>query len=139
MSELNRVVKGLECCGTKEHCHNGPDGCPWFFPENPDDCTSRLARAALELLKEKEPKVLTLEQAKAYAANEKDYYSQKPPIYVEYYRPRDYWVRWLTMELLRGWLSDDRITDYNKANPMGYRFWTYYPTDKQRKAVEWDG
>lgn len=138
MSELNRVVKGLECC----HDLCGVDlcrYCPYGGDISKYHCQSKLMTDALELLKEKEPKVLTLEQAKAYAANEKDYYGQKPPIYVEYYRPRDYWVRWLTMELLRGWLSDDRITDYNKANPMGYRFWTYYPTDKQRKAVEWDG
>ena len=136
MSELNRVVKGLECCADDIMC---PDECPYKpISDLCGDCRGELVHDALELLKEKEPKVLTLEQAKAYAANEKDYYSQKPPIYVEYYQPKDYWVRWLTVELLRGWLSDDRITDYNKANSMGYRFWTYYPTDKQRKEVEWE-
>ena len=48
MTMEERVIKGLTCCVTKEHCHYGEDGCPWYFPENPEDCTSRLARAANE-------------------------------------------------------------------------------------------
>ena len=54
MTDAQRILKGLECCGSKEHCHFGEDGCPFFFPENPDDCTSRLARAALALLNKQE-------------------------------------------------------------------------------------
>lgn len=54
MIDAQRILKGLECCGSKEHCHFGEDGCPFFFPENPDDCTSRLARAALALLNKQE-------------------------------------------------------------------------------------
>lgn len=46
-NDRDRIIRGLVCCGTKEHCHYGPDGCPWYFPENPDDCTARLARAAV--------------------------------------------------------------------------------------------
>ena len=50
MTMEERVIKGLTCCVTKEHCHYGEDGCPWYFPENPEDCTSRLARAANGLI-----------------------------------------------------------------------------------------
>lgn len=50
MTMEERVIKGLTCCVTKEHCHYGEDGCPWHFPENPEDCTSRLARAANGLI-----------------------------------------------------------------------------------------
>ena len=49
---LERVSKGLQCCESKEHCHYGEDGCPFYFPENPDDCTSRLARMTLYILDE---------------------------------------------------------------------------------------
>ena len=62
------IMRGLERCGTKEHCHYGEDGCPFYFPENPDDCTSRLARQALYLLKEQDEKINELESMNVTAS-----------------------------------------------------------------------
>ena len=69
MPDKRKVIRGLECCGTKDHCHFGEDGCPYYFPENPDDCTSRLARAALALLREQEP-VDAIRDSEAYGKGE---------------------------------------------------------------------
>lgn len=44
MSELEKVITGLECCSVKQSCSE----CPWMGL----DCNDRLHLAALELLKE---------------------------------------------------------------------------------------
>ena len=44
MAELEKVIKGLECCSVKQSCLE----CPWMGL----DCNDRLHLAALELLKE---------------------------------------------------------------------------------------
>ena len=54
MNYKERVIKGLEYCVTKDHCHLGAGGCPCYFPEDTEECSSRLSRAALDLLKEYE-------------------------------------------------------------------------------------
>ena len=46
MTELEKVITGLECCSVKQSC----SGCPWMGI----DCNDRLHLAALELLKEQE-------------------------------------------------------------------------------------
>ena len=43
MSDLEKVITGLECCSVKQSC----SGCPWMGL----DCNDRLHLAALELLK----------------------------------------------------------------------------------------
>ena len=44
MSDLEKVITGLECCSVKQSC----SGCPWMGI----DCNDRLHLAALELLRE---------------------------------------------------------------------------------------
>ena len=44
MSDLEKVITGLECCSVKQSC----SGCPWMGL----DCNDRLHLAALKLLKE---------------------------------------------------------------------------------------
>ena len=46
MSDLEKVITGLECCSVKQSC----SGCPWMGL----DCNDRLHLAALELLKEQQ-------------------------------------------------------------------------------------
>ena len=48
MTELEKVITGLECCSVKQSCSE----CPWMGL----DCNDRLHLAALELLKEQEAK-----------------------------------------------------------------------------------
>lgn len=54
MADLDKVIKGLECCSTRD-CYAGI--CPYYDDGvDIEDCTSELAADALELLKAQEPK-----------------------------------------------------------------------------------
>ena len=64
MIELEKVIKGLECCGTNRSCI----GCPYvgeLFDGCYGTCISYLNRDALELLKAQEP-ILLENQHKPY-------------------------------------------------------------------------
>ena len=50
MADRGKVIKGLECCGKGNMCRNH---CPYDGPVK--NCTSQLARDAMELLKAQEP------------------------------------------------------------------------------------
>ena len=52
MADIQKVIKGLECCSVLEgHCEK----CPYETEGFVADCTSALAIDALELLKEQQP------------------------------------------------------------------------------------
>ena len=54
MADIEKVTKALECCSSCMHCLSG---CP--YDDDDDDiykCTSALAKDALALLKEQQPK-----------------------------------------------------------------------------------
>ena len=54
MTELEKVITGLECCSVKQSCSE----CPWKGL----DCNDRLQLAALELLKRDEQTIESLER-----------------------------------------------------------------------------
>ena len=64
MVDIEKVKKALECCSTGGHCLSG---CPY---DDDDDeiynCTSAMAKDALELLKEKRSKSPTWRRGKAF-------------------------------------------------------------------------
>ena len=51
MNELERVIKGLECCLDEGSCH----GCPYYDDMDYCDGSDTLKRDALALLKAQEP------------------------------------------------------------------------------------
>lgn len=58
VDKLEKVIKGFEHCSDRSKCN---DDCPYSeiirnANEGMDECTTQLARDALELLKEKQPK-----------------------------------------------------------------------------------
>lgn len=91
---------------------------------------------ALELLKEQEPRVLTLEELEKHCAEKTPFmFSENAPVYIEYCIERPWNVRWGTAETIRSWLGSVEIyNDYGKD----WRCWNTRPTDEQRKAVKWD-
>lgn len=52
MFDVNKVVKGLECCqySSKSHC----DGCPYIYGDSINNCTSDLATDVLTMLKKQD-------------------------------------------------------------------------------------
>ena len=62
MADLDKVIKGLECCLANEH-----NSCPYESTDEGIDkvtsCTTYLMQDALDLLKAQQPRVMTLEEA----------------------------------------------------------------------------
>ena len=58
MTKHEKVIRALECCGSIMNCEE----CP--YNDKPVGCFTRLKSDALELLKERHPRVLTLEEMK---------------------------------------------------------------------------
>ena len=59
MADREKVIKGLKCCCGTGMCF---DGCPYYdASEKITECTSQLALEALDLLKEQEERIETLE------------------------------------------------------------------------------
>lgn len=121
MVNREKVLKGLECCLVFDedwlyHC----DECPYRATEDErkviDWCChlEELRKDALELLKEQEPRVLTLEEAKKAE------------------------VCWLEQRGYEPYATDDADTWNPEIYGKAYRCWSLKPTDEQRKAVKWD-
>ena len=139
MPDREKVIKGLEHCSNKSFCN---DSCPYSsILRDPnfgiDECMTQLAHDALELLKEQEARVMTLEEVDEHSEREEKYSeSEKQPVYVEYANDvnRPWARRWLTVDMLHSWLDhwETRIV-YGKD----WRCWTFRPTEEQRKAAKW--
>lgn len=126
MDELKKVIKGLELCdiGSGDKCYE--TGCPYYQ----EGCTERLKEDALELLKAKEPREMTLEEIKAWACKNG---SEKDAVYIQNFNdPEFVWA------YLGKFESDSGISQFDGYG-YSWRCWTARPTDEQREAVKWDG
>lgn len=112
MPDREKVIKGLEI-------HTKPNsrcvGCP--YPNN-GLCGDQLYMDALALLKEQEPRVLTLEEARTY----------------EVVWPEDKGEGELHPLIVKNNMNDSKYYKYGKH----WRVWSAKPTDEQRKAVKWE-
>lgn len=134
MPDREKVIEGLEHCGFNEK--RGCVGCPYS-----DECgdfgrdagMSSLATDALALLREQEPRVMTLEEVQ-----------EDELVWIEVPQSDEIWPA-----LLReaDWFGHPKwaMCGYAIArsflrNRYGkdWRCWTARPTDEQRKAVKWD-
>lgn len=131
MIDREKVIKGLECC-RNGFCF----ACPYNDGVDGNvDCKQRWADDALELLKEQEPRVLTLDEIKEgepYWLGAGKEFVTRPVICVhredDAQKPYIMFV-WEFGEF--GWLSED----YGKT----WRVWSAKPTDEERGKVAWDG
>ena len=123
MADREKVIEALK------HCFPfGKDGCrkcPYIHDVNPEKgCTQNLTEDIISLLKEQEPRVMTLEEI-VQRAGEKD----PDPIFVEW-RISGY-TQWSVASI-------GIVASAVKSEPEFVRAWTSRPTDEQRKAVAWD-
>ena len=137
--DRENVIRGIDICLQRFHC--GED-CPYY--DNCDElgCMEQLREDALELLKEQEAHVLTLDEA--FDLQEKTPY---PCIFVDIKGRNDVFLAYISDEIYgdyhsddfkvdRPWLGADRIyhkTEYGRL----IRFWKLFPTNKQRNEVKW--
>ena len=141
MNGCEKVMKGLECCAVKNitpesarHCGI----CPYDRERNGEmdfDCQNDLLCATLELLKEQEPRVMTLQEA-----------INGPQVYFvefQYHLDRG-WVKcdFITHDNVGevAMLYKDGKTFYQQETTYGrlWRLWNARPTDEQRKATPWE-
>ena len=130
MIDRDKVFKGLTCC-RNGFCF----ACPYNDGvENNVECKQKWADDALELLKEQEPRVMTLEEIKEgepYRLGVGKEFVTLPVICI--HREDDAQKPYITFVWKCGtfsWMSED----YGKI----WRCWSAKPTDEQREAVAWN-
>ena len=125
---------GLEYCLAFFHDGYCSKECPYISDSR---CYETIKRDALALLKEQVPRVLSAEEM-AQIEPDTVYWG-------EGHHVRNLWPMAFTDEAIEdsdsGFLKDSygRIYEvelYNKG-VMGWRLWTFRPTDEQRKEVMW--
>ena len=138
MADVEKVIKGLECCMAEKMCCNK---CP--YKGQCDDggyYYSRAIEEALELLKAQEPRVMTLEEVKRLAPDD--------DVWIEYHELDGWTISAVTVReiydngiLCR--LQNPRFSfgryNYYGGDWLAWRCWTSRPTNEQRKAVKWNG
>ena len=132
MDNLDKVITGIECCVT-----NSPSSCrecPYkHTPPNFPSCVVDLERAALGILKEKAPRVMTLEEVKQWDAQESH---EKEPVYTENIFDPDY--TWAYVGNFGFHYVCDKGADPYDGYGITWRCWASRPTDKQREATAWN-
>lgn len=139
MPDREKVIKALDCCvfpvskGFPYQSHIADKGCEVVECPYQDDCDQMLLDA-LALLKEQEPRVLTLEEVQNACS---DYVYLETSTGWLWYCIKDegesnkyfgYFVYGVNEYFIGRW------KEYGKT----WRCWTAMPTDKQRMAVKWD-
>lgn len=138
MDELReKVIKGLECC-RRGFCFSCPynDG----VDENVE-CKQRWADDALSLLKEQEPRVMTLEEVKGMKRLAICAVEQRSKVIKNTFNAEYGGIVTLgTENFLDFGLYGD--TNRFRRTEAGYgktwRCWTARPTDEQREAAKWN-
>ena len=135
MAEREKVIKAIGCC--LEHQKTGfakivcrHDGCK-FIEE--DNCVLELLADILALLKAQEPRVMTLEEVKAF---EWDYcYLEQERLPGKEYRmiAGDYALTCITWPSI----TSMRIEYGDNSYGVKWRCWTSRPDEKRRAETPW--
>jgi len=129
---MDKVIKGLHCCA-----HTDGINCIYCPYDNVDeDCTALMSMDVLDLLKEQETRVLTLDEA---AADQEVWTEAKLrgtehiPLFIS--------ILWLTDDAkdFELELIGTSRRAFMLANEYGktWRCWSSKPTDEQREAAKW--
>lgn len=134
-----KVLKGVECCRNFNPPDDWdcPEECPYSIDSNPHRCCTfnPLLNDVIALLKEQEPRVLTLEEVRDEA--EYMFLEKRSETWSDLFgcAIRGDWDGY-GMDLLLG--EDDYIRGMWENYGKTWRCWTARPTDEQRRAVKWD-
>ena len=134
MAEIEKVVRGLECCCEQ---HGGPELCEQCpYTNEPFPCGNAIMRDALALLRARMPRVLTVDRVcggdecwieyKYGGHGYADVYLEEPDGTALVYRCKPVGDR--KPETV--WLHD-----YGKL----WRGWNYRPSPEQMRETPWEG
>lgn len=135
MIDREKVLKGFE------HCQNsGCNGCPYYTEG--DGCECKLDLDAMELLKEQDAKILTLQDLDTIYNTRADHVwpYNTPPYLWMIVNPnvrwtRGFWVSWGdVVDSLKNLSPFYVCENYGKS----WKLWTRKPADKQLKEVKWE-
>jgi hypothetical protein len=134
MPDREKVIKGLY-----QHCEGSMfdrcGECPYYeVADEPFRCRDALLMDVLALLREQEPRLMTLEEVKAF---DWDYcYLEEERLPGKEYRAvcGDYALTCITWPCVASMRIQHGDDSYGKK----WRCWTARPTDEQREAVKWD-
>lgn len=150
-----KVIKGLECCtqhgsmcgrncnghwGWTDGSHTGMEllgeyrtKCPYGNCET--GCVKTLAKDALALLREQEPRMMTLEEVKAFDWDR--CYLEEERLPGKEYRAvcGDHTLTCITWPCVASMQMRYGDESYGKK----WRCWSAEPSDEQRKRAKWDG
>lgn len=145
MAEREKVIRGLELCAYDpdpgqelKELRSCPE-CPYYRA----GCTPQLIRDALSLLKGQEPRVMTLEEARAtlrtadflYCEDKNDD-TMAGGLMRGVLNGSDYWDlingEYMTPDCLDE--GEDLEAEYGKT----FRFWTSRPTPEQMRDTKWE-
>ena len=151
MDDLEKVIKGLECCIKSISECQCADGCPyedncWGQNSEADDGDPMyldLMRDALTLLKSQQERIAELEakqEPRVMTSEEVQRAEEGTVVWFEQHTPeRDYLQPMVsTGDRCVGNIYLGVNAQYVKDGAREYRFWTSRPTDEQRKAVKWE-
>lgn len=130
-----KVIRGLEVCNQYRFFGRDCYGCPYCGEEFSVCNIQDMLDDALSLLKEQEPRVMTLDETIASCEN---------PVWLEENTLQGSYGAWGVVKGVR--------EKYNAVNIGGVRFgywprakyniswrcWSARPTEEQRKAVKWE-
>ena len=137
MPDREKVIKALECCASMNGsaCRECPYSSECVEGEATYQTgTAHLAADALALLKEQEPRVMTLEEVKAFGW---DYcYLEEERLHGKEYRMvcGDYALTCITWPCVTSMRIQHGDNNYGKK----WRCWSAKPTGEQRQAVKWN-
>ena len=140
MAEREKVIGGLEAHANSKTCETcAGENCPYYnrggsYPKV--TCSSFLAADALALLREQEPRVITLEKIQSGTVEVawlecSDKEEVRAGLWFK--RINESEDEGIIIHVLDGF-EGLRTAVYGKT----WRCWTARPTDEQRKAVPWD-
>ena len=137
--DRKELIEALRCI-TEEHpvytSECKAKGCKYAGT----DCVLAIPEDAVKYLESLEPRVLSLKEIRDYSDVDINIASDKQPLYIEYYTPHHDWLNWVTPNVLKQLLFSYReVENYGKKTKMGWRCWTFCPSDEERKAAKWDG
>lgn len=144
MIDREKVIRGLECCSFSWNIVEPPNckNCPYADAEF-GTCqipNATLIDDALALLKEPAPRVLTIEEVKAYPTDKALWFEGwmivpvLPDCRVEQQNENKLGVEVVdTLYDFPLWFDN-----YNLDYKFGWRCWTSKPTDEQREATPWE-
>lgn len=135
MDKLDKVISALGNCTDSRKCRDCPwDECEFFCKQI--TIPAGLGLDALELLRAKQPRVLTLEEAKQW--NEQNNH-EKEPVYIENIHEPDFTYAYVGD--FRTSVASYKLSNGHEFDGYGetWRCWTARPTEKQMEETPWEG